>query len=77
MVCTALILLVSDKDITSNLTYQSLFIIAVIVVVGRELSVVALREWMAEMGKRTSVATSFLSKAKTMFQNVCNHFVAT
>ncbi len=68
MVCTALILLVSDNDITSSVLFQTCFIIAVLIVVGRELSVVALREWMAEMGKRTSVATSLLSKSKTVLQ---------
>lgn len=28
----------------------------------------ALREWMAEIGKRTSVAVSFIGKMKTMMQ---------
>ena len=70
LVCTALILLVSDSTITSYVQLQSCFIIAVIIVVGREISVVAVREWMAEMGDRTSVATSFLSKIKTVSQMV-------
>ena len=70
MVCTALILLVSDSDITSHVQFQSFFVIAVVIVVGREISVVAVREWMAEMGDRTSVATSFLSKIKTVSQMV-------
>ena len=70
MVCTALIVLVSDIAITSYVQLPSCFIIAVIIVVGREISVVAVREWMAEMGDRTSVATSFLSKIKTVSQMV-------
>ena len=70
MVCTALILLVSDSDISSHVQFQSFFVIAVVIVVGREISVVAVREWMAEMGDRTSVATSFLSKIKTVSQMV-------
>lgn len=38
------------------------------VIVGREIMVSALREWMAELGKRTSVAVSFVGKIKTIAQ---------
>lgn len=38
------------------------------VIVSREIIVSALREWMAEIGKRTSVAVSHLGKVKTMIQ---------
>ncbi len=38
------------------------------VIVGREVAISGLREWMAEMGKRTSVAVTFLSKIKTALQ---------
>ena len=68
MVCTALVLLVSDQLILNNVLFQNLFILSIVVIVGREVSVVALREWMAEIGERTSVATSFLSKGKTLLQ---------
>lgn len=40
------------------------------VIVGREITISALREWMAEVGKRTSVAVSFIGKVKTVFQLV-------
>ncbi len=38
------------------------------VIIGREIVVSALREWMAELGKRTSVAVSYLAKIKTFVQ---------
>ncbi len=60
-VATALILLVGEHQ----LPYLS---IPAIVIVGREITVSALREWMAEVGKRASVAVSFLGKIKTTLQ---------
>lgn len=42
--------------------------IPAIVIVGREIVVSALREWMAEIGKRTSVAVSWIGKIKTVVQ---------
>ena len=38
------------------------------VIVGREVAISGLREWMAEMGKRASVAVTFISKIKTSLQ---------
>lgn len=38
------------------------------IIVSREIIVSALREWMAEIGKRTSVAVSHLGKVKTAIQ---------
>jgi len=38
------------------------------IIVGREIVVSALREWMAELGKRASVAVSYLGKVKTVVQ---------
>lgn len=40
------------------------------VIVGREIVISALREWMAEIGKRTSVAVGFVGKIKTTVQMV-------
>ena len=39
-----------------------------VVIVGREIVISALREWMAEMGKRASVAVSMVGKVKTGLQ---------
>ena len=33
-----------------------------------EIVISALREWMAELGERTSVAVSYVGKVKTVFQ---------
>ena len=38
------------------------------IIIGREITVSALREWMAELGKRAHVAVSFLGKYKTALQ---------
>ncbi len=38
------------------------------VIVGREIAVSALREWMAEIGKRASVAVNQIGKLKTVAQ---------
>lgn len=40
------------------------------VIIGREITVSALREWMAELGARAKVAVSWLGKVKTTFQMV-------
>jgi len=44
--------------------------IAAIVIISREIAVSALREWMAELGNRTSVAVSYVGKLKTTFQMI-------
>jgi len=63
IVSVALALLIHD--------YGSLFLtIPAIVIIGREIVISALREWMAEMGKRASVAVSYVGKLKTGFQMV-------
>lgn len=40
------------------------------IIICREIIISALREWMAELGKRMSVAVTFLSKIKTVLQMV-------
>jgi CDP-diacylglycerol--glycerol-3-phosphate 3-phosphatidyltransferase len=61
MVAVALVLVVGEK----NLPYLA---IPAAIIVSREIVVSALREWMAEIGSRASVAVSFLGKIKTSFQ---------
>lgn len=63
VVAVALILLVGDPD----LPYLT---IPAAVIIGREIIISALREWMAEMGKRTSVAVSMIGKIKTTIQMI-------
>lgn len=63
MVAVALVLLVERQD-------TMLFTVAACVIIGREIVISALREWMAELGERTSVAVSYIGKVKTGFQMV-------
>lgn len=62
MVAAALVLLVQWH--ADNL----LVVVSAIVIVSREITISALREWMAELGKRASVAVSFVGKLKTTLQ---------
>lgn len=63
MVATALILLVAhDPD--------PWIVVSAMVIVGREITVSALREWMAQLGARAKVAVSALGKWKTIVQMV-------
>ncbi len=41
-----------------------------LIVIGREIAISALREWMAKVGKSKSVAVAFIGKAKTLTQMV-------
>lgn len=62
MVAIALLLLVT-------LHHNSVwFVVAAAVIVGREIIISALREWMAELGQRASVAVSYIGKIKTTLQ---------
>jgi len=42
--------------------------ILAIIIIGREIAISALREWMAKLGKAKSVAVSFVGKIKTAAQ---------
>ncbi|UUA74008.1 CDP-diacylglycerol--glycerol-3-phosphate 3-phosphatidyltransferase [Cellvibrio sp. QJXJ] len=62
MVAIALLLLVT-------LHHDSVwFVVAAAVIVGREIVISALREWMAAVGQRASVAVSSIGKIKTTLQ---------
>ena len=41
-----------------------------IIIIGREIAISALREWMAQLGKSKSVAVAFAGKVKTVAQMV-------
>jgi len=45
-------------------------VIVAVVIIGREIAVSALREWMAEIGKRGKVKVSNIAKLKTILQIV-------
>ena len=63
MVATALILLVQRQE-----SYEAVFAIAAAVIVGREITISALREWMSEVGESARVTVSWTGKIKTVFQ---------
>jgi CDP-diacylglycerol--glycerol-3-phosphate 3-phosphatidyltransferase len=61
MVAAALIVLV-------NLAYVDALV--AFIIIGREIAISALREWMAQLGSSKSVAVSMLGKLKTTFQMI-------
>ncbi len=63
MVTTALIILLQQDP-------SFLFMLPTVVIIGREITISALREWMAEIGERTSVAVSWIGKVKTVAQMI-------
>jgi len=61
MVAAALITLVQLERVDA---------IIALIIIGREITISALREWMAQIGASKSVAVSFLGKIKTVSQMV-------
>ncbi len=59
MVAAALIVLVKLGTVD---------VIIAFIIIGREITISALREWMAQLGSSKSVAVSMLGKFKTTFQ---------
>jgi CDP-diacylglycerol--glycerol-3-phosphate 3-phosphatidyltransferase/cardiolipin synthase len=63
MVAVALVLLVQYDP-------RTLVALPAMVIIGREITVSALREWMAEVGARAKVAVSMIGKIKTTAQMI-------
>lgn len=63
MVAVTLFLLVQEN-------HTPLLAIVSAVIVGREITISALREWMAEIGEHAQVKVAFLGKVKTVMQIV-------
>jgi CDP-diacylglycerol---glycerol-3-phosphate 3-phosphatidyltransferase len=61
IVAVALVLLVSKDP-------RPLIVLTAAIIIGREITISALREWMAEIGARRKVAVSQLGKYKTILQ---------
>ena len=61
MVAAALILLVGLARVDAPIA---------VIIIGREIAISALREWMAKIGKSRNVAVNFLGKVKTASQMV-------
>jgi len=68
IVATALVLLATDERVLDLVYSVPLFAASVSIIIGREIVISALREWMAELGKRASVAVSYIGKVKTTLQ---------
>src|SRR4051812_1530685 len=49
---------------------HAILVLCAIVIIGREIAISALREWMAEIGQRGKVKVSRLAKLKTILQIV-------
>src|SRR5580692_7004968 len=63
MVAAALVLIVSQDS-------RPVMVLTAVVIIGREIAISALREWMAGIGQRTAVAVSRIGKYKTILQMV-------
>jgi CDP-diacylglycerol--glycerol-3-phosphate 3-phosphatidyltransferase/cardiolipin synthase len=61
MVAAALIVLVGEGRVLPFIA---------VIIIGREIAISALREWMATIGRSRSVAVSFLGKVKTTCQMI-------
>lgn len=66
MVSTALVLLVAAEPGP----YRLALAISAAIIIGREITVSALREWMAKIGEHGRVKVSWVGKSKTTFQIV-------
>lgn len=65
MVAAALVLLVDDNPTDYGTIWLA---VPAVVIVGREITISALREWMAELGAGAKVAVSYIGKIKTTAQ---------
>src|SRR5260221_13690861 len=66
LVCAALLVLVEVERVQSLIA---------LVIIGREIAISALREWMAQIGASRSVAGHMLGKVKTVVQIVAIPFL--
>lgn len=66
MVAAALILLVNLDQVDALIAF---------IIIGREIAISALREWMAKLGASKSIAVSMLGKIKTTFQMIAILFL--
>lgn len=66
MVAAALIVLVEFERVGA---------MAALIIIGREIAISALREWMASLGKRNSVGVAMIGKIKTAAQMIAILFL--
>ncbi|WP_318284971.1 CDP-diacylglycerol--glycerol-3-phosphate 3-phosphatidyltransferase [Halomonas denitrificans] len=68
LVAVALVLIVQRHP-------ETLLALGAAIILGREITISALREWMAEIGQRAKVKVSGVGKSKTIFQMVAIGFL--
>jgi CDP-diacylglycerol--glycerol-3-phosphate 3-phosphatidyltransferase len=62
-VCLVMLLRVAEEGLE-----RGILALLVAIIIGREITISALREWMAELGARTKVGVGWMGKVKTGFQ---------
>ena len=67
MIAVALVLLV---DVNPTGLHGGILAVPAAIIIGREIAISALREWMAEIGERAQVAVSIIGKIKTTAQMI-------
>lgn len=65
LVAVSLVMLLRDRELQGQ---GDVMAVLVAIIIGREITISALREWLAELGQRTTVAVSSVGKVKTGFQ---------
>lgn len=73
MVSTALVLILwaaPDHKMPFVPAHEMILAVCAAIIIGREIVISALREWMAELGERGAVAVTGIAKLKTIFQLV-------
>jgi CDP-diacylglycerol--glycerol-3-phosphate 3-phosphatidyltransferase len=75
MIAAALVLLVADPYVHAHVIDSRLLAAVVLVILGREIAVSALREWMSQVGNRSVVAVSLVGKVKTSAQMIAIPFL--
>ena len=70
MIAVVLVMLVSDRQVLNATLSSSVFAVVIAIIIGREIAISALREWMAEIGNRTRVTVNQMGKVKTTVQMI-------
>lgn len=65
LVAVSLVMLLRDREQQGQ---GDVMAVLVAIIIGREIAISALREWLAELGQRTKVAVGAIGKVKTAFQ---------
>ena len=68
MIAVVLVMLVSDRQVLNATLSPNIFAVVIAIIIGREIAISALREWMAEIGNRTRVTVNQMGKVKTTVQ---------